>query len=869
MIQIPNRLLLSFLFFCSLIVSLWWGQVPLFAQYPKATDLVYQGVEYYQQGNYTKAISAWKQALNLQDTQNNIKSQALIHENIARAYQTIGKTEQEIDSWEKAINNYQQIQDIRQLGRLLTEQAQAYSRLGQQEKAITRLCNNLIDSTELSCSEQSAISIAKNYQDLEGEIAALGSLGEAYRLMGKYETAIRILEKEALSQIENLENSTYHAAILNSLGNVYLAQALRWQTQADSALVRNANNTADNFKYNADQASRLALSSYQKALRITRRTENLAEELQTLIKLIRFSQQFPALNSIETLYKEALALLQKVPNSSRKIYSAINLAITSPLNQCPLNNSLPNSQIKITLEQAAENASSLQNSRTESFALGSLGHYYECQKQYEKALEYTESALWLAEQNRVANDSLYLWEWQKGRIIEKQGQKQQAITVYERAYNTLETIRSDILTSNRDFQFDFRDTIEPLYRQLIQLVLEQDVQPSHKLSQPIIKGLQILNSLKIAELQNYLGNDCIFTTNTNANEIRQTLSSQISDRLENIRNDTAIVIPILFQHRIGVVLSLPKQEIRVNWIDKEKENLTTDLEIFWKDLQSFYDLTETYKSSSKKLYDLLLQPFETDLNPAKIKNLVFILDGSLRNIPMAALYDGQQYLIEKYAISTVPSITLIEPSVVDHINSSILAMGVAEASNIEDELYTALPNVKSELKQIQATFPNSKQLLNQEFTRENLQQQFQQKAYPIIHIATHGKFGTIPEDSFLVLGNSTKLTITELEEDIRRFNQNSDLLKLLTLTACQTAVGDDRTTLGLAGISIQAGVKSTLASLWYISDAYTESLMTEFYNNLKMGMGKAEALQQAQIVLIKQGTHPAIWSPFVLIGNWL
>ena len=868
----PIRPFLSCLFLCSLILSLWWGQVPLLAQSPKPTYLVQQGVEQYQQGNYTEAIASWEQALNLQDTQNNLNNQAIIQENLARTYQKIGQTEQEIDYWEKAISNYQQVDNIKQVGRLLTEQAQAYSRLGQQKKAITLLCHEQISSTELICNPKSALEIAKTYQDIEGEIAVLGSLGEVYRLLGNYEAAIYILEKEALSKFKNIENSHYRAAILNSLGNVYFAQGKRWQTQAISAEVRNATNTAEKFRNQANKNSQLALSNYQTALQLTQKSQNLSEELKTLLNLIKLSQEFPNLVSVDNPQEQALNLLKKIPNSSAKVYAAINLAMTSPLSECPITTSLSNSQFETTLKQAVYNAKQLKSPRTESFALGSLGHFYECHEQYKDALKETKSALWLAEQNRVADDSLYLWEWQTGRILEKLGQQQEAIAAYERAYSILESLRSDILTANRDLQFDFRDTIEPLYRQLVQLILDQEISPSNNssnnLSQPILKGLQTLDSLKLAELQNYLGDDCILTT-TNEEGIEQTLVSQIFNKLENIGNDTALIIPIIFPDRMAVLLNLPQQRIRVNWFDIEQEQLIAELESFWRELQSFYDLTESFKTSSQKFYDLLIRPFESDLTSAQIKTLVFILDGHLRNIPMAALHDGQQFLIEKYAIATTPSLTLTALSPSNLSNSSVLAVGVAEESKIEEERYPALPNVESELKKVYTNFPDSKLLLNQEFTRQNLQKEFQQTTYPIIHIATHGKFGTIPEDSFLVTGNNQKLTITELEEDIRRFNQNSNLLELLTLTACQTAVGDDRTTLGLAGITVQAGVKSTLASLWFINDVYTEALVTEFYSYIKKGMSKAEALQEAQKSLIEKGTHPAIWSPFILIGNWL
>ncbi|MDJ0509048.1 MAG: CHAT domain-containing protein [Crocosphaera sp.] len=864
-----QKLSFIFLFILSLIISLiinW--QTFAISQTFNINSLVEKGVIKYQQGNYRAAIQIWQQALNLEEIKNNLKNKAIIEENLARTYQKVGQTEQEIDYWQKAIANYQQLNQIQPVGRLLTEQAQAYSRLGKHQKSLTLLCSTEIEKNKLICGPNTALEIAKTYQDEQGEIAALGSLGETYRLMGNYETAIYILETEALTKVNNLDNSNYAASLFNSLGNVYFAQAKRWQTQANSAEVRSATTTAERFKKNAVENSKIAFSNYQNALQLNQTNQNTSEELQTLLNLTQLKQQFSDLIYTNELQEKALKLLDKIPNSSAKIYAAINLALASPLNECPIITSLSNSELEKTLTEAVDNATQLKSTRIQSFSLGALAHFYECEGQYKKASKHTKSALLLAEQDRAAIDSLYLWEWQLGRIFEALKQPSKAIASYERAYGILESLRSDILTANRNLQFDFRDSIEPLYRQLIELILAQENSSSNLSSQPFLKGLQTLDSLKLAELQNYLGDDCILTE-INEQGTPQTFVDQIFKKLENIGTDTALIIPIIFRDRLAILLSLPQEKIKVYWVNITEDQLNKDLELFWKELQSFYDLSQSFKTSAQKFYDILIRPFETALESAKIKTLVFILDGNLRNIPMPALHDGKQFLIERYAIATTPSLTLTTLSSSNLRDSPALAMGVAEESNIAQESYPELPNVETELKKIVASFPDSKLLLNENFTRPNLQQEFQETTYPIIHIATHGKFGTIPEDSFLVMGNNQKLTITDLEQDIRNFNENYNLLELLSLTACQTAIGDDRTTLGLAGITVQAGVKSTLASLWFIRDDYAETLITDFYNNLKKGISKAEALQEAQKNLIKQGIHPGIWSPFVLIGNWL
>jgi CHAT domain-containing protein len=238
---------------------------------------------------------------------------------------------------------------------------------------------------------------------------------------------------------------------------------------------------------------------------------------------------------------------------------------------------------------------------------------------------------------------------------------------------------------------------------------------------------------------------------------------------------------------------------------------------------------------------------------------------------MAALHDGQEFLVQKYAIATTPGLRLTSPKPVDFQGLRTLVLGLTEAATVDGEKFKALANVTEEVERVTKLFPGSKKLLNEQFTPQSLEQELKQAVYPIIHIATHGQFGTIPEDSFLVTGNNEKITITQLESDIRRFSGGSEPVELLALTACQTGIGDDRATLGMAGMTVQAGVRSALASLWYVDDAFTQELITKFYDNLRSQMSKAEALQEAQKALINQNKkiHPAQWAPFILIGNWL
>ncbi|NJN23060.1 MAG: CHAT domain-containing protein [Leptolyngbya sp. RL_3_1] len=163
-------------------------------------------------------------------------------------------------------------------------------------------------------------------------------------------------------------------------------------------------------------------------------------------------------------------------------------------------------------------------------------------------------------------------------------------------------------------------------------------------------------------------------------------------------------------------------------------------------------------------------------------------------------------------------------------------------------------------------------LLNQKFTREALEAQVQQSDYPIVHLATHGQFGSSAEDTFVVAWDQT-INAYQLNDLLRRSEQaRQQPIELLVLSACQTAAGDQRAALGLAGMSVQAGARSTLASLWQIDDESSAALISHFYQHLaEKGHTKAQALRQAQLDLISHPDfrHPAHWSAFVLVGNWL
>jgi len=246
--------------------------------------------------------------------------------------------------------------------------------------------------------------------------------------------------------------------------------------------------------------------------------------------------------------------------------------------------------------------------------------------------------------------------------------------------------------------------------------------------------------------------------------------------------------------------------------------------------------------------------------------LVFVPDGALRTIPMAALHDGERFLVQQYAIAITPGLNLTDPRPLRRDQVKVLALGLTES--VQD--FPGLPYVSGELKAIHELF-GGRSLLNQDFVAARVEEELRRQPFSIVHIASHGHFGKEVEDTFLLTFDA-RLTMDRLGDYVGLFRFREEPLDLLTLSACETAAGDDRAALGLAGIAIRAGARSALATLWHVSDPTSYRLVVEFYRRLQTpGVSRASALQAAQLALLgdPRYDHPCYWAPFLLINNWL
>ncbi|MEE3717590.1 CHAT domain-containing protein [Tumidithrix elongata RA019] len=375
-------------------------------------------------------------------------------------------------------------------------------------------------------------------------------------------------------------------------------------------------------------------------------------------------------------------------------------------------------------------------------------------------------------------------------------------------------------------------------------------------------------------------------TNRNLNPIPMSLNVAQLELLRASKatdSATALVYPTIFPDRVELLVipssgkpihrtvRVAESEI-VPTIDKLREDL--------RDASS-----NDYLDPAQNLYKWIISPIDDDLQAAKIKTLIFVMDGPLRVIPIAALHDGKEFLVQKYALATVPTMGLANFKLRDRRKNNILAMGLTESV----QGFSALPGVEVEVNNISKVLEGSS-FLNQTFTLSNLQSQQEKQNYGIVHLATHGKFVSNTIDGAFIQFWNERLYIN----DIPQLKFSKSQLELLTLSACETAVGNN---LGISGMAAQSGVKSVLASLWTVSDAGTMPLMLSFYSEYPTATSKAIAMQKAQISLIEGKVriqdkkvigipnlseipvpklggdinlkHPYYWSSFILVGNWL
>lgn len=722
-----------------------------------------------------------------------------------------GRYEDALAVWGRALDKYRETGNKASQARILQYKAEAYLAIGQSYKAT----NNL----------KSALMLAESTGDEQLAAQVTASLGAAYMLSNRADEARELLEKAVAG--EHAEGRLNSAAIAgNNLGNLLASLG-----EYDAAINVYKRAVSDAREGGDTKLVLKGSVNIARAMVDSGNNDDALEQLQQVEKQVK---------SLPPSHEKAYILI-----STGRLYS--RLATSSETSDSALTELAGE-----TLKEAVSAAELIKDSRAMSYAYGYLGELYENAGNTDDAMISTRKALYHL-RTTPAPEIRYRWQWQEGRLLHAQGNNDQAISAYKRAVDDLQTIRPVLIAGNIDKRIDFRKESGRLYLDLADLLLKKadNTTDPAELEAVLREARNTVEMLKGAELENYFQDNCVA-----ALKAKTTGIDQLGDR-------TAAIYPIVLPDRLEILLSLPNGMKRYK-VQVGADELNQEINRFRARLEK--RTTHQYKRHAKNIYGWLIEPMEKDLQSQNIDTLVFIPDEGLRTIPLSALYDGKDFLIARYAIATSPGLTLTDPQPLPRENMKMLVAGLTESV----QGFPPLPDVAGEVTMLNELY-NGDVLENSAFTQINIEKELKDTPYSVVHVASHGKFQSDVNSTFLLTYDG-KLTMDTLEGYMASTTYRDQPVELLTLSACQTAVGDDKAALGLGGVAVKAGARSALATLWYINDEASSQLITEFYKNLKDSkVSKAQALRQAQLEMIndRRFSHASYWAPFLLIGNWL
>ncbi|MEO1183848.1 MAG: tetratricopeptide repeat protein, partial [Cyanobacteria bacterium J06636_27] len=643
---------------------------PVAAKYPISINSasVTRGKQFYDEGKLIQAAQIWEKALIELKKNRELRNQVLANNYLSVVYQDLGKWEFAQKSIFQALNLVKEVDDKLLFAQVLNTKGSLELKTGNAQTAL--------DSWKQS--EE----IYRQLDDVTGIVLSQINQAQALQNLGFYRRGRVKLEQVAI-ELDKLPDSLIKARGLRSLGNILqavgdsdnsqkvllqsldIAQKLNSKTDIAQALLILGNSAR------IDSDISTALDYYQQVAAIAPDSRSrLSAKINQFGLLIKTEQSAPALK----LLPEIKNLLANISTSRFSVYSRVNLA------QSLIGNNKLRAEYQELgniLATAVKQARELQDIRAESYAVGQLGHLYEKTNQFSEALNLTSNALTLA-QNIKANDISATLLWQQGRIYKAKGNQQAAITAYSQAVDNLESLRQDLVQMNPNIQFTFRDEVEPVYRELVQLLLQDvdNLNPQIK-QQRLEKSRQIIEGLQVAELENFLRAACL------------TYQPQ---PIEQIDRNAAVIYPIIIDNRLEVVLSLPSRPLQHY---STKISPQEEITVFNQLRQSLNPafLPDEVLPPAQKVYDWLIRPIEAELETSNIKTLVFVLDGFLRSLPMSVLHDGEKFIIEKYNIALTPGLQLFESRNLLSQQLKALTGGLTEPR----QGFSALPAVNTEI----------------------------------------------------------------------------------------------------------------------------------------------------------------------------
>lgn len=553
------------------------------------------------------------------------------------------------------------------------------------------------------------------------------------------------------------------------------------------------------------------------------------------------------------LLTRAGAQTEDQPASHATVYDEIALAVASLrlASAQPASARALMARAASLLRRAGMAAAELGDARGESYAWGWLAELYEGNGRIDDALALVRRAI-RAAQSVHQPEALYRWYWQLARLEAASGRVDDAISAYQLAVDTLQAVRAE--AAGRSDGVASVDVVRSVYLGHVDLLLKRAAKSStpdrHRAD--LVNARRTMEMFRTAELQDYLQDECV----------NPALLGETS--LDKMSAESAIVYPILLPDRLELLTTIAGRLDRVA-VPVPREEVNREARAFRETAVQYSN--ENYRPHARRLYDWLVRPLEEKLRDGAVGTIVFVPSGALLSVPFSALWSGEGFLVERYAIAITPSLGLTDARPLGRRQQIRMVVGgVTEAV----QGFSALPGVTAEIEFLADEFDGTV-LMNQDFRIERLDSAMSSGPVDVVHIASHASFQEDVNDTFL-LAYDEKIDMQQLGDLVGMFRFGEDPLDLLTLSACETARGDDRAALGLAGVAVKAGAKSALATLWSISDDASAELIQTFYRGLRdQDTSKAEALQAAQKKVQGEEAyrHPYFWSAFLIINNWL
>ncbi len=900
------------------------------------------GLVYNALGKYDKAIEFYLQSLDIAREIKDRLGEGASLGNLGLAYYSLGKYDKAIEFHLQHLSITREIKDRLGEGNSLGNLGSVYNALGKYDKAIEFYLQSL--------------DIAREIKDRSGEGNSLGNLGLVYNALGKYDKAIEF-HLQSLDIAREIKDRFGEETSLGNLGIAYDAlgkydKAIEYQLQslAISREIKDRLGEGQSLgnlgiAYNALGKYDKAIELHLQSLEIKREIKDRSGEGQSLGNLGNTYQALGKYDKAIEYYLQSLEIKREIKDRSGEGTSLGNLG------SAYYSIGKYDKAIEFHL-QSLDIAREIKDRSGEGTSLGNLGSAYYSIGKYDKAIELILQCLAIAREVKdLRSEGISLGNL--GVAFNKLNQPELAILFYKQSVNVREFIRKDISKLDKDIQKSYLATVETTYRNLADLLLKQDrileaqqvldllkveelneylknVRGNDQTAQGvdlqspeqniIALGNELTALQQLAELTPAQKQRLSELTNKEINRNEQfnaflktpLIQKQLEElrRIEKAENvdiekfnrlrsnlrkvkNAVILYPLILEDRLELIIITANTPPIRKTTKIKREQLNNAIAGFLSNLRN--PSSANVEKDAQQLYEWIIKPFEAELQQANIQIIIYAPDGQLRYIPLAALHDGKQWLVEKYRINNITASSLTDFTPRDYSElPSVLAAAATNSQNIKlgdrSIPFGALPATKTEVEAIATLLPKTTTLIDQQFSKNVTLQEM--KRNTIIHLATHGYFAVgRAEDSFIIFGDGDRATLTDIA------NWSLTNVSLVVLSACETAIGGKLGSgveiLGL-GYRIQdAGAGAAIASLWKVSDDGTSELMQKLYKNLSQkNISSSEALRQAQIAMIRsnkkatssdranirivgtvptkqetQLSHPYYWSAFILIGN--